>query len=82
MSAAKDFDRTDAVTDPDVVGDDERPSGIRRVSRVAAAAHQGRASSPDIGEAPVENGVRGLRLILGFWAIVVVAAAATWFALS
>ena len=70
MSAAEEVDRHDPANESDP---DERPSGIRRASRVRVAAHQGRASSPDIGEAPVDNGVRGLRLILGFWAIVLVA---------
>ena len=70
MSAAQDIDRRDPESGVDP---DDRPSGIRRTSRVRVAAHQGRASSPEIGEAPVDNGVRGLRLILGFWALVLVA---------
>lgn len=75
MSAAQDIDLHDSQAAPD-----ERPSGIRRVSQVSVAAHQGRASSPEIGEAPVDNGVRGLRVILGFWALVVVAVVA-WLSL-
>ena len=71
MSAAQEVDPRDAVSND--ADPDERPSGIRRTSRVRVAAQEGRASSPDIGEAPVDNGVRGLRLIFGFWVLVMVA---------
>ncbi|MBO6939403.1 MAG: hypothetical protein JJ863_30815 [Deltaproteobacteria bacterium] len=74
MSAAPEIDPRDAGSND--ADPDERPSGIRRTSRVRVAAHQGRASSPEIGEAPVDNGVRGLRLIIGFWTLVVVAVVA------
>jgi len=80
MSAAHDIDRHDSGGAPDAAPD-QRPSGIRRVSKVRVAAHQGRASSPEIGEAPVDNGVRGLRLILGFWVVVLVAVVA-WLVLG
>ncbi len=72
MSAAHEIDRSEAVNDDPAGPPDQWPSGVRRISSVSVAAHQGRASSPEIGDAPVANGVRGLRLILGFWALVAV----------
>jgi hypothetical protein len=74
MSAAHESDRSETDFDPGG-SSDQWPSGVQRISSVSIAAHRGRASSPEIGEAPVDNGVRGLRLILGFWILVAVAVA-------
>ena len=78
MSAARDTQRNDDFEEQRA-SSGRRTSGVRIRREVGEAAFEGRASSPDIVDAPVDNGVRGLRLVLGFWALLAVGGAAAWY---